>query len=506
VKVLAGFDIGTSSVKVLLVSAKGDVVASAASPVTSRSPQPGFLEESPDDWWEALSSALASLRANTSKDVSIAAIGLSGHMSGLVLLGVDHRPLRPCMLLADVRGSEEAAGLSSAIRARIVAQTGNVPSEVFTLAKLLWVREHEPALFARAVFAISAKDYIQCRLTGVVSTEPSDAGNFLLLKGIPAQWDAGLIDAIGVPPRLFPALKPSSEKVGELSASAAKVLGLNAGIPVVAGAADMACAAVGSGILTEGEAAVSLGTASPLIMPVEGIDASLVGKLTFHPHAIEGRRYALASILSGGRSYRWLAGVLNADQGAGIDLGALDRIAARAPAGSDGVLFLPFLTGSASPDWRSDARAAWIGMRAASGLAELGRAVLEGVAYNCRECIELCSRSGKKVQRLVVSGGGARSALWLGIIADVTGLPVQALGTAEASALGAAMLAGVGCGVFKNVTEAVSTMVRLGETIPPDAARTRTYEGSYDGYLLAKQKLLALDDELASVRRGALSV
>ena len=501
--VLAGLDIGTSSAKVLLVTIHGDVLASASCPVQVSAPQPGYLEESPNDWWTAVCTAFAAARAGVPRDLTITAIGLSGHMSGLVVLDAEQKPLRPCMLLADVRGAQEAAGVPASARARIVEQTGNNLSEVFTLAKLLWVREHERALLDRAAFVVSAKDYLLCRLTGEVSTEPTDAGNFLLLDGTASRWDTGLMTTLALPPRLFPPVRSSSEKAGEVCAAAARELGLSAGIPVVAGAADMACVAVGSGILAEGEAAISLGTASPLIMPVPGIDAALVGKLTFHPHAIAGQRYALASILSGGRSYQWLATLLKADRETGIDLKTLDIIASQAPAGSAGVLFLPFLTGSASPDWHTDARAAWIGLGASAGLPEISRAVLEGVAYNCRECIELCSHSGKRTKRLVVSGGGARSRLWQQIIADVTGLPVRALGTAEASALGAAMLAGVGSGAFRNIPEAVSAMISLGETISPDARRAGFYERSFEGYLLAKRQLLALDDALVSVRKGA---
>jgi xylulokinase len=493
VNVLAGFDIGTSSAKVLLVSTDGKIVASSASPVRASSPRSGEMEEAPDDWWAALRIALSAARASAPRDTTISAIGLSGHMSGLVILDERCRPLRPCMLLADVRGGAEAARMAPSTRARIVEQTGNVPSEVFSLAKLLWVMENEADLFKRAVSVISPKDYLLCRLTGEVSTEPADAGNFLLLEGSASIWDRGLMDALDLPPRLFPPLRASAEKAGNLSSIAARELGLPAGIPVVAGAADMACAAVGSGILAGGEAAISLGTASPLIMPVDGIDPALVGKLTFHPHAIAGRRYALASIISGGRSYQWLAALLGSAGAAGIDPPSLDVIAEKAPAGSGGVLFFPFLTGSASPDWSSSARAAWIGMGTGTGLPELSRAVLEGVAFNSRECIELCSTSGKPIERLVVSGGGARSRLWQTIFADVTGLPVRALGTAEASALGAAILAAVGSGCFKSISDAASAMVSLGETIAPDSRRAALYDRSYAKYLAAKSRLLSLE-------------
>ena len=504
-EVFAGFDIGTSSAKVVLVSTDGRIVATSASAVHAHSPAAGQLEEDPGDWWAALRSALAAARAAAPSDTTIAAIGLSGHMSGLVILDARCRPLRPSMLLADVRGAEEAAGMPESLRARIVQQTGNQPSEVFTLAKLLWVMAHERDLLDRAAWVISPKDYLLCRLTGEVSTEPADAGNFLLLEAAAPRWDQELVKSLRLPQRLFPPLCVSAEKAGGLSSAAAQELGIPPGIPVVAGAADMACAAVGSGILAEGEAAISLGTASPLIMPVEGIEPALVGKLTFHPHAIAGRRYALASILSGGRSYQWLATLLGDGGNTGIDLPSLDAIAARAPAGCGGVLFLPFLTGSASPDWHTNARAAWVGMGTSSGLPELSRAVLEGVAFNSRECITLCSTHGTPITRLVASGGGARSRLWQAILADVTGLPVRALGTAEASALGAAILAAVGYGAFSSIEEAAAAMVSLGETVSPDAPRAALYDRSYEGYLLAKRQLLSLDDAMTALRGKGVS-
>ena len=501
---MAGFDIGTSSAKVLIVSSEGKVLASSAAPVTARTPKPGQLEEVPDEWWSALVRALEAARASLPGGTEIEAIGLSGHMSGLVLLDRDQRPIMPCILLADTRGAEEAAALDDGIRLKITDQTGNCPSTAFTLAKLLWVRRHETRFFSKTAWAMSAKDYVLCRLTGNVSTEPTDAGNYLLLDRSATGWDARLIESLGLPPGIFPPLRLPSQKAGELTARAAAETGLPAGIPVVAGGADMACTAVGSGTLSEGDAAMSLGTASPLIVPTREIDRALIGKLTFHPHALTGSRYALASILSGGRSYQWLKGLLREAGTADVDFQALDGHPGRGAPGSGGVLFLPFLTGTGSPDWRSSGRAAWIGLGAETALPEIARAVLEGVAYNCRECIELCRRQGRQISRIVASGGGAVSGLWLRILADVTGLSVQALEMREASALGAAVLAGVGSGAFADIPEAVSGMVRLKEPIQPDARRGELYGQLYQGYLLAKRQLAGVDDALQAARGGGL--
>jgi len=496
----AGFDIGTSSVKVLIVSPEGKTLGFASSPVSVRPAQSGHLEEEPEDWWRGLVSALGKARAGLPRGTEIAAIGLSGHMSGLVVLDKDLEPLMPCLLLADTRGSEEAANLPSRVRARIIEQTGNCPSAAFSFAKLLWAREHRADVFSRAAWVVSAKDYILSRLTGNVSTEPTDAGNYLLLDKSAARWDDELIESLGLP-QVFPQLRSSSEKAGELTGSAALDIGLAPGIPVVAGGADMACTAVGSGTLSKARAAMSLGTASPVIIPVSGIDAELVGKLTFHPHALPGSRYALASILSGGRSYQWLQRTLQEACASKVELEDMDRFASRSVPGAGGVLFLPFLTGTGSPDWRASGRAAWLGLGAATSMADLCRAILEGVAYNCRECLELYLARHGRLSGITVSGGGARSDLWAQILSDVTGLPVTTVQIREASALGACVLAAVGCGMFPSIADAVSAMVRLGESREPDARKYSLYSGLFDAYLLAKSSLAAVDDSLASARQ-----
>ncbi len=508
-KAVLGFDIGTSSTKVIAVSPEGEVLASSAAPVRAQASGQGRLEEQPEEWWGALVKALGSIRSALPKEIDIQGIGLSGHMSGLVLLDADGRPVRPCILLADTRGAKEAAALEAGVRSKIVEQTGNRLSEAFTLAKLLWVKKHEAAAFRKARWAVSAKDYILSRLTGTVATEPTDAGNYLLLDRDASRWDTSLMEAIGLPVELFPPLRSSVEEAGELTAAAARETGLSAGIPVVAGGADMACAAVGSGTIAEGDVAMSLGTASPVIAPVSRIDRTLVGKFTFHPHAMAGSRYALASILSGGRSYQWLADLLRQAGADRIDFVTLDRHAARSSPGAGGVLFLPFLTGTGSPDWRRSGRAAWLGIGASTGLPELARAVMEGVAYNCRECLELYARSedstgarGNPLSRIVVSGGGAGSSLWPEILADVTGLPVQALATREASALGAAVLAGVGCGAFGGIPEAVTGMTRLGQSIEPDSRGAEAYDRHYQAWRLAERQLTSVDDALAGAGPG----
>ena len=499
-----GFDIGTSSVKVIVVSTDGRTLALSSRPVTLSAAGSGRLEEAPEDWWRALGAASAEARGALPTGTEIRAIGLSGHMSGLVLLDKAMKPVRPCLLLADSRGTREAADLKESVRARIVEQTGNCPSSAFTFGKLLWVQKQEPASFSRATWAVSAKDYILARLTGSVSTEPTDAGNFLLLDPDAARWDEVLMGLLDLPPGLFPPLRPPSQVVGTLTAAAARETGFAPGTPVVAGAADMACAAVGSGTLTEGIAAMSLGTASPIIMPVSRIDRALVGRFTFHPNAVAGSRYALASILSGGRSYQWLQKVLRQAGAASVDFAELDRLASGSSTGAGGVLFLPFLTGTGSPDWRESGRAAWLGIGAATTLAELTRSVLEGVAFNCRECLELFHGRGGKTSEIVVSGGGAKSRLWLQALADVTGLTVRALEEREASALGAAVLAAAGCGQFSSISEAAAAMVRRAESRQPEARQNERYGELYTAYLTAKRSLVAVDEALAVVRDGGL--
>lgn len=498
-----GIDIGTSSVKVLLVSSEGEVLAYGAAPVRRATPKSGFVETDPEEWWTAVGSALRSASIGGVSGASIDAIGLSGNMSALLLVGRDGRTLRPAILLADPRGGEEIALLEKGVEERIARQGGNKPSQAFTLAKLLWVRRHEPEIYRRIAQAQSAKDWIRARLTGSSETEPTDGGNYLLLDGEAAQWDGELLDALGLDRSLLPPLVRPFDRVGELTAAAADSLGLPAGVPVVAGAADMACAAIGSGTLAEGEAAMSLGTAAPIILPVEEVDPRLRGHFTFHPHAIPRRRYALASILSGGRSYEWFARLFKAVDNRPPDLRSVDEWSAGAEIGSGGVLFLPFLTGGASPDWHAAARAGWLGITAATGRPELGRAILEGVAFNSRECIELFASSRRPVGRIVVSGGGARSEIWTSIIADVTGIPVEVLACGEASALGAALLATIGAGLHDTIEDAIERMVKRKRSVAPDGRRHERYSALFDYYRAAKRRVAEVDDEYERlVKRG----
>jgi xylulokinase len=416
-------------------------------------------------------------------------------MSGLVLTRHDATAVRPCLLLADSRGKTEVEKLPVALREELRARSGNVPSEVFTIGKLLWVRDHEPDKFAATDHVLFPKDFIRMRLTGTASTEPTDAGNSLLLTEDLADWDTTLLERAGLPVGLFPQLLKPTDVAGVLTTRAAEALGIAAGTPVVAGASDMACAALGCGAVTEDIIAINMGTAGTVLRQVADIRSDSIGTVTFHPHAVHGSRYALGSILSGGLSLSWSARAL----APGVPLEELLAGAPLVPAGSGGTLFLPMVAGAGTPWWEPDARGAWVGLNASVNRDYLVRAVLEGVAFNVRAAVEVLVRGWGPPSQIRFGGGGSRSRLWAQIIAGVLNIEVFPITNPEATALGAAALAAVGVGWFDTPLEAANAMVRVSEGVPPDPGDQVQYEQLYPVFHKTYRALRAVDKDLASI-------
>ena len=492
--VVLGIDLGTSGVKTLLVDADGTVHGGASATYPTSHPRPGWLEQDPEDWWHALARAVHT-SLELAPEARVTGIGLSGHMSGLVLTRANATAVRQCLLLADPRGAAEMELLADDLRASLQARSGNVPGEVFTIAKLLWVRQNEPDNWADTVHVLFPKDFLRMRLTGEANTEPTDAGNSLLLTEDRKDWDTVLIERAGLPPDTFPPMLMPSSIAGELTTSAAEALGLPSGTPVVAGASDMACAALGCGAVTEDIVAVTIGTASPVLRPVAGIRDEAIGTVTFHPHAVPGAVYALGSVLSGGLALSWSSKVLAPER----PLEQLLSDAASSPVGSRGTLFIPTLVGAGTPWWESRARGAWVGLNPQLDRGDLVRAVLEGVAFNIRDSVDLMDRYWGKAVEVRFGGGGSRSALWAQILADVLGRRVRPLHIPEASALGAAILAAAGIGWFDTTVRASRAMVRVSEAVTGDPERHETYERLYPIYRAAYEALRVVDNTLATV-------
>jgi xylulokinase len=418
-----GIDVGTTSVKALILDEAGDVVDSAAAH-HGISDDANRVEVDPDRWWESLRRAVRALAVPLDK---VAAVGFSGNMSSVVLVDDGLVPLRPAILLADTRGAEQLATLPDDVTASIVDASGNVPETVFSLSSLLWLRDHEPDTLQASASWLSSKDFLRARLTGTVMTEPTDAGNSLLLRD--GTWDDSLIAALRLPRRIFPPLTSAEAGAGVVTAAAAEATGLPVGIPVAVGAGDVAAALVGSGGLAADQLAVSLGTSATLMAALgdQRLAPRALNKLTVHADA-DGGVFALGSLLTGGLALNWLRDSLGTT--------ALAAAGSEPPVGE--LFFLPYLAGSGSPDFVPEMRGTVYGITPATRPEHLVTALMEAISFDIAELIDAV---GGDYRRIVLSGGGSRLPAWPQVLADVTGIPVTRFDAPDLSAIGAAVLA-----------------------------------------------------------------
>lgn len=493
-----GIDIGTSSTKVLAVTRDGNVLAAGSAAHRLCSPAPGRFEQEPADWWKSLCQAVATaLAALPGGAAAVAGIGLSGQMSSLVVLGPDNLPLLPASTVTDTRAADEAALLAARFGPRFERLAGGRPVASDVASKLLWLKSHEPEVYARMSTFVFAKDYIRFLLTGELATEPTDAGNTYFLDLTTRAWDARLFEDMGHNPGILPALVGTTQLVGSVTDEAADATGLLAGTPIVAGAADMAASVVGAAVIDPGVVAVTIGTSAQVTAPVTTLLPAADGRVDFHPHACEGLLYLLGSIFSGGLTMQWLAKAFGEEAdlergGAGYFDG-LSQQAALSRTGAEGVLFLPFLVGSGSPEFDPSARAAFIGLSLAAGRPQLVRAAMEGVAHDVRQSLDIMVELGVPVERVHLAGGGAASEVWQEIIAGVLGRPVFPTRVRDASALGAAALAAVGMKALPAVREASRAMVHFRAAVVPEQSAADRYAGDHEVFLRARTLVGQID-------------
>jgi xylulokinase len=448
---LVGLDVGTTGVKAVAVSERGDVVARVEREYALMTPQPGWTEQDPQEWWHAASAALAELA------VEPTSIGLSGQMHGLVVLGAEGDVLRPAILWNDQRTGAERDEIEDLVgRERLLELTGNPALTGFTAPKLLWLRHHEPETYARIRHVLLPKDYVHLRLTGDHATDVADASGTLLFDVAQRTWSAAMLDALDVHPAWLP---PALEST------------------VVGGAGDQAAGALGVGIVAPGPASIVLGTSGVVFAALDGYSPDPQGALHTFCHAVPGTWHAMGVMLSAAGSLQWLSTALG-----GVPGEALLREAAAWPPGCEGLLFQPYLAGERTPHADPDARGAFVGLTLRHDRGALVRAVLEGVAYGLRDSLELLRAVGIDVQSGRVSGGGARSRLWLEIVASVLDLPLELTAAEEGAAYGAALLGGVAHGVYGDAYEAVSACVRVRDRIEPDEELRAVYEDGYARY------------------------
>ena len=443
-QVYIGIDLGTTSVKCMAVGADNTVRASYSVPYASYSPQPGWVEQEPSEWMDAVAKAVRGCMRQAG-GAKPAAVSFSGHMSSPVFLDEDDRPLMRCIHISDIRSARQTAHLMETERETFERFCGNRPLDCFAASKLLWFKEERPELYRRVRRFVFAKDYVRGQLTGLYHTDYTDAGNSLLFDFDKAAWHTGLIQKIGLDPHIFPEAVPPLSPSGFVSGEAARLTGLPEGTPVVCGAADMACSQLGTGALREDILVITLSTSGQMCMSVPGVSAEGIGRVTFHKGVPGRSTYAMASIFSGGLALNWAYQTLfdrpvmeRSDFAA---LGRWDEEIAQVGPGAGGVCFLPFLTGSGSPYFNTSDRAALTGLSSGVTKAGIGRAVLEGVAYNIRENMEVFKQMGCRISSVRLGGGGTRMPAWPRIIADVLGCPLELLQSVDASAIGACILA-----------------------------------------------------------------
>jgi xylulokinase len=472
---LVGLDVGTTGVKALAVSPDGDVLARAEETYELSTPQPGWAEQDPEDWWRAAERALAKLGGEPT------AIGLSGQMHGLVVLDDQDRVLRPSILWNDQRTEAECAEIEERIGlSRLIQLTGNRALTGFTAPKLLWLRRHEPETYARIAHMLLPKDYVRLRLTGEHAIDVADASGTLLFDVAGRRWSEEMLEALEVDPSWLPRALESPEVSGTTAT----------GVPVAAGAGDQAAAALGVGVDRPGPVSVVLGTSGVVFAALPGFAADPRARVHAFCHAVPGAWHAMGVMLSAAGSLRWLREAL----GSRLGYEELVTAAEEWPALAEGLTFLPYLTGERTPHADPHARAAFVGLTLRHDLGALVRAVLEGVAYGLRDSLELLRELGVDPRAGHASGGGARSELWLRILASVMGLPIRRAATDEGSAFGAALLAGVAGGVFRDVHEAVAACVRLGDAVEPDPQWSAAYDRGYRRFRQLYPALRPLED------------
>ncbi len=494
---LLGIDLGTTGVKAALFAAgDGHVLSSAFVDYPLFHPHPGWAEQNPEDWWQAtlvaIRACLAGGMQQGIKPADVRGLGLSGQMHGVVLLDGMYKVLRPCIIWADQRSDPQCRWMTEKVgAARLIELVSNPALPGFSAPKALWVRDNEPEIFARTRTIILPKDYIRFHLTGVLAMEISDAAGTCLLDVKHGTWSHEVLDAIGFDPSLLPHVVASAAVCGAITTEVAAATGLSPGTPVAGGGADNACGAVGNGVVRPGLALVSIGTSGVLLAHSAAPRVDVSGPIpkvhTFN-HAVPDAWYLMGVTQSAGLSLHWVRDNIGLPEHAlerwtGIDAYEfLVKEAGGAPAGSEGLTFLPYLQGERTPHLDAYARGGWIGLTASHDRRHLIRAVLEGVAFSLKDCYAIIREQGLEIEQMRATGGGAKSPIWRQIIADVLGVELVTTNAQEGPAFGAALLAGVATGVYASVQQACEAVVHIVEHTRPRPEFESIYARSYEQY------------------------
>ncbi|MCH8823418.1 MAG: xylulokinase [Planctomycetes bacterium] len=486
---LLGIDVGTGGCKALLIDEQGNVVANVTTEYPLLTPKPLWSEQNPQDWYnETIKSICKAIEEAQIDPKQVAAIGLTGQMHGLVLLDKNNQVLRPAILWNDQRTAKQCDDIHKIVGLEnVIRITGKPALTGFTAPKILWVRENEPEIFAQTARILLPKDYVRFRLSGEYFSDVADASGTSLFDVANRCWSYEIIDALNIKRSWLPVVTESPIASTKLSKEAARTTGIASGIPIVAGAGDQAAEAIGCGVIDDGEVSVTIGTSGVVFAATNNYRPDTQGKLHTYCHAIEGVWHAMGVMLSAGGSLRWYRDTLCKDEiarAASQNVDPYDLLieeASHIPAGNEGLFFLPYLTGERTPHADPNARGAFIGLTLRHNKQHMTRALLEGVTFGLMDCLELVRALGTNITKVRVSGGGARSQLWRQIMADIFETEIATVNITQGAAYGAALLAGVGVGIFDNVRNVAHSLVKeTSSAMPgPNASIYREYYQQY---------------------------
>jgi len=475
-----GIDLGTSGTKTIALDESGVVLAAASASYDMQTPKPGWVEQHAGDWWSAICKTTRAVAVELGKQGrsvdEVRGVSTSGHMNGAVFVDGAGNPLRAPILWLDRRSQAECDAANARAGGLLRTRAMHVLNPINTLAKVLWVRAHEPDVYRDARYVLIPKDWVRFRMTGTFGSDVSDASVSAAADVRARDWCGETLEALEVRRSLFPDISESPEVIGVLTGGASREMGLPANTPVCAGGGDVSCLAVGSGVIRPGVVNVGIGTAGHALAFAERLDPAAYNRLWPMCHSVPGAFFWLGCSYTCGASLSWLSGQF------GEDVSSLTSRAEDAPAGSEGLFFLPWLEGAATPHPDAHARGGWIGLTLRHTKAHLVRSVMEGVAFDLRRSLECFEDIGLPIADLRIGEGGARSALWRQIQVDVFGRDARVLEVQDASALGAAVIAGVGVGVFPDFEAACERAVGLGEAVRCNGKRATDYEKQFQRY------------------------
>jgi len=473
-----GLDTSTTSSKALSIDESGAVIAVASSPHTLQTPRPLWSEQDPREWWEAVAASIRSVLATAGiSGERVAAVGLTGQMHGLVLLDEEGNVLRPAILWNDQRTQSQCDEIHQIIgKDRFIQLTGNVALTGFTAPKILWVKENEPDIYAKAKHVLLPKDYIRYKLTGEYAMDKADGAGTVLFDLKARDWSEEVLTALGIPRAWMPKTFEGPEFTGYVTAQAASLTGLKEGTPVAAGGGDQAAQAVGVGAVEPGIVGLTVGTSGVVFATTPSALIEPEGRLHAFCHAVPGMWHFMGVMLSAAGSLQWYRDTLASN----LSFDVLLKEAESIPAGSEGLQFLPYLSGERTPHPDPLARGAFIGLTLRHGRAHMTRAVLEGVAFGLRDSFTLIQNAGLgRITQVRASGGGTKGALWRQILASVLNAELVTVNTTEGAAYGAALLAGVGAGAWNDVPSACKASVKITGSTLPDSSQVEIYARSY---------------------------